>query len=170
MHMDEITTDNATADSPANATHAPPTSDFAEGDLGRIQGILLGDHARRVDDRLATLEQALLGAIADLRTEVQSAVAELRGSVATEGSNRAKAMQNMSDRIDTEIDLRSEGEAALMHKLELAEGSMRSTIASERAATVAGFDAEMTALRARSVNRKNLAEILSATAEQLLED
>jgi len=167
--MDEIRTEDARSAASSTASTASST-DFAEGDLGRIQGILLGDHARRVDDRLASLEQALLGAIADLRSEMEASISDLRRSVTAEGSNRLKAIKNLSDRVETEVDLRSEGEAALIHKIDSAESSVRELIAAERASTVAGFDAEMAALRDRSVNRKNLAALLSSTAEQLLDE
>lgn len=140
---------------------------FADGDLGRIQGILFGDHARRTDERLATLEQALLGAIADLRTELQRSFAALEQRVASEEDNRTKAMKNLGDRIDTEAEVRVEGENSMNNKIDTTETAIRHSIATERAAAAADVERELASLRGAAVDRNDLAELFSATAERL---
>lgn len=165
------------------------TASFADGDLGRIQGILFGDHARRVDERLATLEAALLGAIADLRGELHTSFQALEKRVGSEEANRAKAMKNLGERLDSESEVRIEGESAINHKIETTESAIhakigtsesaihtkidateaaiRNVIAAERTAAAADVDRELSSLRGDSVNRRDLAELFSATADHL---
>lgn len=149
---------------------AETTATFAEGELGQIQGILFGDHARRVDDRLATLEAALLGAIADLRTEMRASIEALNGKLRSEETTRTKAVKNLGERIDTETDLRSEAESQLTHKIDSTESVLRTAISTERAELKAETERELDMLRNSSVDRKNLAELFSTTAERLLEE
>lgn len=149
------------------ATESTEATVFADGDLGRIQGILFGDHARRVDERLATLEQALLGAIADLRGELQSSFQALEKRVSTEETNRAKAMKNLGERLDSESEVRVEGESAINHKIDITESNIRTAIAAERVAAAADVEREFATLRSDSVDRRDLAELFAATAERL---
>lgn len=159
--MDETQTD---ATSPAAA------STFADGDLGRIQGILLGDHARRMDERFATLEQALLGAISDLRAEVQTSVEELGRQVRSEQTNRSTAMKNLGERLDSESALRSEGESTMIGKLDGAEATLRDIIATERETAAGELQREMLAIRESTIDRRDLAALFSETADKLLGD
>jgi len=161
--MDETTTETTSE----QTTTAPA---FAEGDLGRIQGLLFGDHARQTEERLATLEQALLGAISDLRNELQQSFTSLEKRVASEESNRAKAMKNLGERLDTEAEVRIEGEASMSSKIDTTETAIRHAIATERAAAAADVEREFTTLRSDSVDRNDLAELFAATAERLRSD
>ena len=146
------------------------TSAFADSDLGRIQGILLGDHARRMDDRFSTLEQALTGAISDLRAEMQQSIEELGRQVRSEQTNRSTAMRNLGERIDTETELRSEGESALIGKLDGAESTLRNIIATERSAVAGELQREVASMRERSIDKRDLAALFSETAEKLLNE
>lgn len=74
-------------------------SHFADDDLGKLQGILFGDHARKTKDRIDTLESALLGAVADLRTVVESRFEALESRLDGEASTRTQAVANVSDRL-----------------------------------------------------------------------
>ena len=141
------------------APHLAEEPSFADGDLGRIQGILLGDHARRMDDRFATLEQALLGAISDLRAEVQQSVEELTRQVRSEQTNRSTAMKNLGERIDTENELRSEGESTMIAKLDGAEATLRNIIATERAASAGELQQEVLKMRESTIDRRDLAAL-----------
>ena len=154
----------------AQEDSTPTIVSFADSELGQIQGILLGDHARRVDERIATLEDALLGALADLRTELRAALQSLDGKVKTEETNRMQVMKNLGLRIDTESDLRGETERQLTHKIDTAESALRTVIADERTAMTADTERELNALRHNSVHRKDLAEFFAQTAEKLRDD
>ena len=151
----------------AITSDTPNHSSFADGDLGRIQGILIGDHARRVDERIATLEEALLGAIADLRRELQTSLEAVDQKVTTEQTTRGKAMQNLGDRIDTETSLRSEAAEQLSTKMDVAARTLRNVISTERASLAADTQRQIDSLSDNSVNRKDLAELFSQTAERL---
>ena len=88
-------------------------SHFADDDLGKLQGILFGDHARKTKDRIDTLESALLGAVADLRTVVESRFEALESRLDGEASTRTQAVANVSDRLAEEARIRERAEAAL---------------------------------------------------------
>ena len=101
---------------PETDTGAPDTEQqvddltprFGDDDLGRLQHILLGDHARKTLERIETLEQALLGAIDDLRGEMRDRIKEVEGSLASEANVRTTALTNLTSRIDEEAKSRSQ--------------------------------------------------------------
>lgn len=148
-------------------TEETKSTSFADGDLGRIQGILFGDHARQVDERLATLEEALLGAIADLRSELHTSFETLDKKLSSESDNRSKALKNLGERLDTESEIRNEGEASINNKIDSTEAAIRHVISTERAAAAADVEREFSSLRSDSVDRNDLAELFAATAERL---
>jgi len=74
-------------------------TEFGEGDLGRLQGILFGDHAQRTHERIDTLEQALLGAMADLQSDLSAQIGKLEKRIIAEEANRATAVTNVADRV-----------------------------------------------------------------------
>ncbi len=92
----------------------PTELGFAAGDLGRIQGILLGDHARRIDERFneheALLGQKVQQVLADLENSNQSLRSEievLKSELAEERAARlesARLATHERASLSTELD------------------------------------------------------------------
>lgn len=104
-----MTTDDTIANNPPIVSQVEPTapvSEFGDDDLGRLQGILLGDHVRKTNERLETIERALLGAIADLRMSMNEQFSSLEARIATESDTRAKAVANVSSQVAEEARIR----------------------------------------------------------------
>lgn len=156
---------------------------FGNDDLGRLQNILLGDHARQTVDRIDTLEQAVLGVIDDLRTELRDSVSALEGRITAEADTRTSAVSNLTSRIDDETatrktsikdlnkdltkDLRTT-ESDLNQAIESAASSLTGHIEDLRstAKDLAAVDAD---LGDAKVDRIALANLLSAAVAGLEE-
>lgn len=96
----------------------PVPADFGDDDLGRLQGILFGDHARRTNERIETLERALLGAIHDLRQSVEENFSALDTRIANEAETRAKAVANVTEQVKEEARIRERAEKILRADLD----------------------------------------------------
>ncbi len=103
---------------------------FAAGDLGRIQGILLGDHARRIDGRLSAQQveqdQKIHNLVAQLELTNQTLKGEievLKSELAEERDARLEAMR-----------LATEDRAALSHQLDLSNEALAQSKADADAA------------------------------------
>lgn len=87
---------------------------FAGGDLGRIQGILLGDHARRIDTRFveqeAQLDQRLQQLVADLDNTNQTLRGEIEVLKSELAEERAARLESMR--------LATEERAAFSHEMD----------------------------------------------------
>ena len=160
---------------PANATGLDA---FGDDDLGRLQGILFGDHAQRTNDRIDTLEQALLGAIGDVRDHVDQQMQVLLKKVAAEGENRKKSVSNLASRVDKEVRERKkvvkrvEGQLDSTHErltetLDLAANEARVELDAARRDLASQIEAAESDLDDRKVDRAVLATLLSATATEL---
>jgi len=145
-------------------------SDFGDDDLGRIQGILLGAHARQVDERLASLEQALLGAIADLRNDLHDEIVAVKKQIAAEETTRFKAMKNLGERVDTEAEIRSETERTLVSKVDNVETSIHESINAMRSSMTSDNDQALAKIRDDKADRARLADMFAAVAEQLRDE
>lgn len=99
------------------ANRAVP-ADFGDDDLGRLQGILFGDHAKRTNERIETLEKALLGAIHDLRESVMENFAAIDSRLTSEADIRAKAVANVSEQVKEESRIRERAEKILRSDLD----------------------------------------------------
>jgi len=86
---------------------------FGDDDLGRLQGILFGDHAKKTNDRIATLEEALLGALGDLRASVDAQFAAMERRIDAEADTRSQAISNVSDQVKEETRVREREQKAL---------------------------------------------------------
>lgn len=161
-----------------NEAAVSATTQFADDDLGRLQGILFGDHARKTTERIDTLEQALLGAIADIREELTSQVKDLSKRIDSEAATRAKAHTNVTERLSEEIKTRS-SEAKKMQRqidgsvdklnaaVEEATADARLENESSRRELVRMIETTEADLRDYAVDRRALAGLLSSTADQL---
>lgn len=167
-------TDQTDATTPISAR----TPEFADDDLGRLQGILFGDHARKTNERLDTLEQALLGAIADLKTDLTAKIKDLQKQVDRESSTRTKATTNLTERVSEEIKTRTSETKKLQRQLdgsvdklneiiEDATSGARLETESNHRELVRMIEETSADLRDYAVDRRALSALLSSTADEL---
>ncbi len=154
---------------------------FASGDLGRIQGILLGDHARRIDTRFteheSMVEQRLQNLVAELETTNQGLRGEIEILKAELAEERAARLESMR--------LATEERAAFSHEMD----RFKSQVDKERSASAAALaelradsvanvddlssrvDDEVTQINEQfmqqGVHRESLSEILRKAADQI---
>ncbi len=148
-------------------TKSATPADFGDDDLGRIQGILIGAHARQVDERLAALEEALLGAIADLRNDLNDEIVAVKKQIVAEETTRSKAMKNLGERVDTEAELRTETERTLVGKVDNVETSIHESIEAMRSSMTSDNDQALAKIRDDKADRARLADMFAAVADQL---
>lgn len=162
----------------------PAELGFASGDLGRIQGILLGEHARRIDTRFseqeAQVNQQIQGLVADLENTNQALRGEievLKAELAEERASRLEAMR-----------LATEERAASSHEFDKFKTEVRkdkkanaASLAELRADSVANLDdlgsrvdAEMSEITDRldreGTHRRALSEVLREAAERVADE
>lgn len=147
---------------------------FGNDELGKLQNILIGDHARATVDRIDTLEQALLGVIEDLRAELQQRVSELDARITAEADTRGTAMSNITSRIDEEAETNTTALKDLRADLRSTESDMQSAVETASSGLAVYVDelresTDQTAkdLNASKVDRNALARLLSAAVEGL---
>ncbi len=169
-------------DNQVETTEQPsPDLGFGSDDLGRIQGLLFGDHARKTTERIDTLERALLGVIADLRTELATQVAALSDRIDGEADTRVTAVTNLAGRLDEASRGQANEAKAIRTDLDASVEKLTETI--DRASDHAARELETTRtelasslertdleLRDSKVDRAALAQLFTATAEQLTDD
>jgi len=154
---------------------------FGKDDLGRVQQILFGDHVRKTHERIDTLEQALLGAIADLREATAAQIQNVESRLATETDNRTAALSKVGARLDEESKNSADATAELQNELQQTSGRLEAAIQSSSGSTQAAMDAmrqDVTAdleraqleLRGDKVDRNALATMMSTVAAQLASD
>ena len=169
----------------SDQSDATNSSDFAEAvqpfgddDLGRVQGILFGDHARRTSERIDTLEAALLGVMADLRDRVENEFAALNRRLDNEAEMRAKAVSNVGERVSEEEKKREQSNRLLRKDLDSSHEAMTSSLdgleqrASQSLATARGelsseIEANAQSLTDLSVAKGDLANALRRAAEEI---
>lgn len=179
--MAENTPSETSSAKSSSGESAAPASSFGDDDLGRIQGILFGDHARKTDERLNVMEIALLGAIADLREETAAKLEAIESRITAEAETRERAVSNLGSKVGREVaeqtekidahvrvadeqttkldDLRSEVEsveAGVKKSLESVEATMGQAIAEARVE-----------MATDKVDRADLATLFRALGDQL---
>ena len=154
---------------------------FASGDLGRIQGILLGDHARRIDTRFneheSLVEQRLQNLVAELETTNQGLRGEIEILKAELAEERAARLESMR--------LATEERAAFSHEMDRFKAQVdnerkgsEAALAELRADSVANVDDlssrvddEVSQINQQfmqqGVHRESLSEILRKAADQI---
>ncbi len=153
---------------------------FADDDLGRIQDLLLGQHARRTAERLDTLEQALLGVIDDLRTEMRDEFKAVDKKLTSETKTREKALANLGDRVTADAQKNAESMQALKGELDLTDnrvdaaveslsGNISSIVAAARSDLSTDIDSLRDDVYDSKVDRVALAELFQITAAKLSE-
>lgn len=178
--MADTTPPTAKPESETPETRPDSVSSFPDDDLGRIQGILFGDHARKTEERLNVMEVALLGAIADLRAETLAKFDAVDAKITAESDTRERAVSNIGSRIGRDIaeqsskvdDLRTEVasiEANAAQSIETVESTMKDSLA--KAKDEASEDAKqmataVTELKNNNVDRKDLARLLRELGDQ----
>ena len=179
-----VTTDDLITNSPP--TQAPtgspgaPASEFRDDELGRLQGILLGDHARRTNDRLETIERALLGAIADLRTSIDERFSGLEARIDAESDTRSRALNNVSGQVSEETRIRERALGLLRTDFDAGYDKTTRLIDDLEQRTFRGLqvvrgemqeelEASMTSMNDRNVARTDLVRALIQATEEISE-
>lgn len=162
----------------------PAELGFASGDLGRIQGILLGDHARRIDARFeeyeAHLGQQVQQIIADLENSNQSLRGEievLKAELAEERASRLESVRLATHEragISSEIDgikTRSDEEkahaSAALAELRADSVAQVDDLSSRVDGDVARIDEQF---EQQGVHRDSLSQILRDAADRIAAD
>jgi len=172
---DKASTDVAPAADVAKGTSG---DSFGDDELGQLQRILFGDHARQTNDRIDTLEKALLGALSDLSAQMSKDIAAVGKRVDAEAENRSQAATNLSARLEKDIDAAAKSTARLKTELDSAFERMtealdaasvdtRKQIDEVRSDMTAAIETAQAELEERKLDRGALAALLSATASEL---
>ena len=165
---------------PEDITTQSKSADFGDDDLGRLQGILFGDHARRTNERMETLEEALLGAIEDLRQAIQSQFVDLERRLDGESETRSKAIANVTEQVKGESRNRETATKAIRgdfdkgyeqtsRAIDDLERRAKESLEETRTELSAEIEAGLGALDDKVVPRDGLAKALVRAAEELAE-
>lgn len=163
----------------ASASDHETTADL--DDLGRLRGILYGDHARQTSERIDTLEKALLGVIADLRSDVTAQLGAIESRLESEAATRTSALNNVGSRIDSEASDRAAAVKAvqkdlastsqdLTSSIDHASSQAESALASARADLTDQMQKSESELRSANVDRATLASMFERVARDLAGD
>lgn len=116
----------ATAFSEPTAEVASPLAEgFRDDDLGRLQRILVGDHVQQTNERLETLERALLGALGDLRESLETRLGAIEVRLDAENQTRTQAMAHISGQLTEEARIRARAQNLLRRDMD--EGLEKTT-------------------------------------------
>ncbi len=159
------------AASSANAAERP----FADGDLGRVQGLLFGDQFELINARIDALEAALAAAIADMKVDLSSEIDATKAIVDQEISDRIEAVETVGRSAGSETTRLQRDLEKTTTKLDKAVATLKTTSKESLAKTKAALREEMTVkisqldadLRDNKVDRHALAALLTTTANEL---
>lgn len=147
---------------------------FGDDALGRVQGLLFGDHAQRTNDRIDTLERSIGEMMSELRAAIDMQLAQLGERLDHEVQRRESVVSELDARLTQEVKLLAKDDKALVRKVDRANEALRNRIgqtaekASAELATARQELADETELQLnRRVERGSLAELLRATASEL---
>ncbi len=154
---------------------------FADGDLGRIQGLLFGDSVRITNQRLDTLEQALLGAISDLRADMEKGLAKLDKQLTGEKTARTEAIAETEAKLAGDTKAAKKAAAKQQAEIERTAAKFDESLTSLAATANAALeqtrqdlwsriDLTEKKLQSNKVDRDALATMLASTAQQLTEN
>lgn len=153
--MPETTTSKTKA-SPVDAT-------FADGDLGRLQGILFGEQTKHFDERLTALEEAITAMVTRTNSELGNRIASVEAD-----------LKHQLAAISTRVDKNSEGSDQGFAKVRDDLGKQNKRLVKEHQKTSADLEAltmrsanELAELRSQS--DKNLAETTASLQHQIAE-
>lgn len=147
---------------------------FGDDPLGRVQGLLFGEHAQRTNERLELIEQTLFDMVAELRASVEVQLGQLAQQLESEVQTRADEISALDGRIGREVKALTKVDNAFGRKLEKTSTDLRGRI-SDTAATAATalesarleLTTEVDGLQNRSVERAGLALLLRSVANDL---
>lgn len=147
---------------------------FGDDALGRVQGLLFGDHAQRTNARLESIEERLSEMIHELRASVDAQLLQLADQLNQETQTRDEAVSQIGTRVDQEVKDRTKAGNALGRKLEKANENLRGRIdqtadkaSTELASMSEALAAEISVLQGDAVERTALAALLRSTANEL---
>jgi uncharacterized phage infection (PIP) family protein YhgE len=142
-------------------TNTPTETSFADGDLGKLQGILFGEQSRSIDERLSALEKTITDMIARTNSELGSRLSS------TESDLRHQ-LAVLSDRVDKNSNGAGEAALALRKALDGEAARLDTSVADVRAAlatTKAEQQAELSKLS--NTAAKDLAKSTAALTAQI---
>lgn len=160
-------------------TTAEPTvvAGFGDDALGRVQGLLFGDHAQRTNERIDAMQHTLFDMIAELRVSIEGQLAQLADQLQHESQTREAAAAELADLasdLGQDVKALAKADAALGRKLDKAAETLRGRItqSAESAETALGavreeLAAELELMQSQKVERSTLAALLRATADDL---
>lgn len=177
MADNQSSSDTTTGSTPLTGSSETGSS-FGDDDLGRIQGILFGDHARKTEERLNVMEIALLGAIADLREETAKSIEAIEAKLVGEADTRERALSNLGSRVGRDIadqtakvdDLAIEIESVetnVKHSVESVESAMGVAMAEAKAVAQRDIEAARIDIGSGKVDRTDLARMLRQLGEDI---
>lgn len=171
----------------SNQLESSTEKTFAEGDLGRVQGLLFGDQFEAINARIDSIEAMLLENITAVRTEMRKEFAVTDRKV---DKNKAQIDKRLDTKIEKEAAARKSALVDLTAMANNGTAELQSEIASKAAAFEKSLDALKTAtdkaiassrssleeqiqnteqtLSNSKVDRSILANLLAQTAEQLV--
>lgn len=164
----------ADIDEPATDFASPMAVGFRDDDLGRLQRILVGDHVQQTNERLETLERALLGALGDLRESLDVRLGSIEDRLDAELETRTQSVANITEQLTEEARIRARAQNLLRRDMD--EGFEKTTrlideleARVERSVEEARSDANanVASLESQSVSRSGLVQALVNAAEKL---
>ena len=163
----------------ADSVH-PIAAGFRDDDLGRLQRILIGDHLQQTNERLETLERALLGALDDLRESLDSRLGAIEGRLDAELDTRAQAVANVSQQLTEEARIRARAQNLLRRDMDEGfekttrlidelEARVERSVEEARGEMQAEVHDKVTSIENKAVSRNGLIKALVSAAEKLEE-
>lgn len=147
---------------------------FGDDALGRVQGLLFGDHAQRTNERIDAMQHALFEMVSELRVSVESQVAQLAEQLRHESERRDAAIAELGSDVGDKVKSLTKADAALGRKLDKTTETLRGRVAQTAEAAAADLAsarqdiaADFEVLQSQKVERSTLAALLRATANDL---
>lgn len=159
---------------------------FAEGDLGRVQGLLFGDQFDAINARIDSLESMLLDSITAVRAEMKKELTSadrkidrtktqldkrITTKIGKEADARKSGLLDLSGHADHEIEALKrdlDGKATSFEKsLDALKAATEKAMAASRSALEKQIQSTEETLTTSKLDRSVLAELLAATAEQI---
>lgn len=147
------------------ATEMTPEKAFAEGDLGRVQGLLFGDQFDAINGRLDAMEAMILDSIGAIRSEMRKEITATQKKI-----DKNKAQVNK--RLDAKIEKESSARKVALTNIADAANAESSELKTDLATTAAAFEKSLDALKhatekAVAANRSSFDKKLRDTEQQL---
>jgi len=167
--------------SPSGQLASPSTDEFRDDDLGRLQRILIGDYVQQTNDRLETLERALIGALGDLRESIDTRFNSMENRLDQELTTRTEAVAEVSAKMTEESRIRARAQNLLRRDMDAGfekttrlidelETRVEASVEQTRGDLHAEVESSVSSLESQTVSRSGLIKALLGAAEKLEEN